>query len=266
MKQLEQFQEQYAAYQEKRTESDMRCAKNMMIWAVLLVPAFALAVWILMEMEWWSDGGQMIGCFTLMFLATWAICMPRGVLGSHNRYVNWITFDFSAKLMAHALEDKLGSSTVEPVKYPVMQSKADATTDVARNQRQAWMKKGEEFLLHRVRLTETDSEDNTVTLFEGMVFSVRVDPLRWGCRNTKEDLKKLAATWEKELFINGRKPEFSLDRFEDKYWLSAGYSKLTLGEEDIPWQDLEHWYDHCRKETQVVLRVRDVLRQIALTG
>ena len=261
MIQLIRFEEEYAAYLKKRAQIDAKCTKGMILWAALLAPAFVFALWILWNLEWWSGGGQILGHFTLMFLAIWAIYMPRGVLGSRKSRVDRLTYELSVRFMTQALEVALGGGTHLAVKTNV-----NSAAGVARHQRLAWLKPGEEFLIHRVRVTGEDSDGYTYTVFDGTAFSVPVDPVRWGARGNKKEYKKMAAAWGDRLCIDGREPEFSLDRFENKLWLSAAYAKLKLGERDIPWRNLEQWCAHCESDVQRIKHIRDELYKIAAEG
>lgn len=263
MKYLRFFEEKYAEYLQARAVVEGDYSRRMTKWALLMVPALFLAFGILAGLEIWGDMGYILGNFMLMLLASFAVLTPRCIAGERRSRTERLTCELSAQFMAETLEETLGSCTIGEVRYLVMQAEVDAAAKVERNQRQAWLKKGEEFLLHRVRITEKDADDNTYTKFDGTVFSVPVDPAVWGTRDNRKAYKELAGTWGEMLRIDGRKPQFSLDRIDGKLWLSAGYPRLKLGDKDIPWRDLELWQAHCGKEALLVKEIRDDLHRIA---
>ena len=263
MKYLRFFEEKYAEYLQARAVVENDYSRRMTRWALLMVPALFLAFGILAGLEFWGDMGYVLGNFALVLLACFALFPPRSFAGERRSRTDRLTYELSALFMAEILEEILGSSTSGEVRYPVLQANIDSTAKVARNQRQAWLKKGEEFLVHRVRITEEDSDGDKCTRFDGTVFSVPVDPAVWGTRDNRKAYKELAGTWGEMLRIDGRKPQFSLDRIDGKLWLSAGYPRLKLGDKDIPWRDLELWQAHCEKEALLVKEIRDDLYRIA---
>ena len=263
MKHLRFFEEKYAEYIQARAIIEGNYSKRMIKWALLMVPALFLAFGILASMESWGDMGYVLGNFALVLIVSFAVFPPRSFAGDRRSRIERLTYELSTQFMAEALEETLGTSTAGEVKYMVMQAEVDSTGKVARNQRQAWLQKGEEFLVHRVWITEKDTDNDTYTKFDGTVFSVPVDPAVWGTRDNKKAYKALAGTWGEALRIDGRKPQFSLDRIDGKLWLSIGYPWLKLGDRNIPWRDLERWQAHCDEEAKLVKDIRDDLRRIA---
>lgn len=250
---LLEYEASYEEYKKKRRNVDKIRMRNILVWLVLLPVVVPLGLWIYKEIEGmplsnifiWP--GICLEGLIMGYVLLWIPCVMYETKGQ----VRQINFDMNLKMMKQGLQEEFGLFQEEKAEYTVLQHKCCSDAVVEHNQCLAWRNRDIPFLIHRARITNGRSGEDSETYFDGIAVSVPAEDVFR--KNHREVNRILEQVWIPRLTnqIEG-KPMLSIDEFENREWLTLGFHGLHILENDVPENNLRKWNDQSQKNIQML--------------
>lgn len=259
MKGAQNLKELETAYQEYRNNRDKvkkRCICTVLSWFIALPIAAVAGYWIYWGLDVWSldSAPAWLGAFLIVIIAgTMFLWIPAALSTAKGR-IRSLNLNMSMTLMDQARRETFGSYSVENVNYPIL---ADETVEY--NKCFAWLKGDSPFLLHRARITNGCTGESQMVYFDGIAISIpaAADTYSAMDRQESEAMEKIFGPVFREQIWDNTK--FGLDEIDNKWWMTVGFLGLTLGEEDVPWDDFYQWHRQCRQDVALLQRAVELV-------
>lgn len=258
------FEERYEQYKTNRNDALNRCFRRLAIWAVLLIPAIALGVWIYEDWVSWSfsESLEFIGSMLIMVITVVMALWPLTVVQTYKATVARLNREMSLGLMEASLKETFGDYVQGEVTYPILQSHCYSDAKVELNHRLAWLRTEDPLLIHRARITNGGTGEDEAIYFNGWAVSVPAGD-RWKDMDRNKAEKMLRKAWKDTFAYKiAENPRFSLDEIDGRLWLTVGFHGLKLGEKDVSTGDLSAWFQESRENVRLFERAVALARTI----